>query len=195
VKVAALIKLQSVFVGSLILLSIAVVPYAFSQTQIIDGTKERQPSYGELENFRILAYSDLDGWDQAAEFRISRDGRYAYTSNYQGASIVDVSNPEKPRVISRIKNDPSVQSQYIDVLGNLLVINQEGVRAEGIKTWESGIRLFDIKDPAKPREVGFSRLIRRPTEAFTASGSMRIRSREGLHSLQLRWRVISALFS
>jgi hypothetical protein len=153
VKVAALIKLQSVFVGSLILLSIAVVPYAFSQTQIIGGAKERQPSYGELENFRILSYSDLDGWDQAAEFRVSRDGRYAYTSNYQGASIVDVSNPEKPRVISRIKNDPSVQSQYIDVLENLLVINQEGVRAEGIKTWDSGIRLFDIKDPAKPREA------------------------------------------
>jgi hypothetical protein len=62
--VAVLMKLQSMFVGSLILLSIGVVPYAFSQTQIIGGAKERQPSYGELENFRILSYSDLDGWDQ-----------------------------------------------------------------------------------------------------------------------------------
>src|SRR5687767_9456389 len=131
-------KLQRMLVGSLISLSVVIAPSAYGQTQIIGGAKERQPSYGELENFRILAYSDLDGWDQAAEFRVSRDGRYAYTSNYQGASIVDVSNPEKPLVISRIKNDPSVQSQYIDVLGDLLVINQEGVRAEGITTWESG---------------------------------------------------------
>jgi hypothetical protein len=125
------------------------------QTAILGGAKERQPGYGEMENFTLLSYTDLDGWDQAAEFRVSKDGRHAYVSNYQGFSIVDVSSPERPRVVSRTKNDPSVQSQYIDVLGNLLVVNQEGVRDEKIKTWESGIRLFDISDPAKPREVGF----------------------------------------
>ncbi len=125
------------------------------QTPILGGAKERQPSYGEMENFTILSYSDLDGWDQAAEFRVSKDGKYAYVSNYQGFSIVDVSDPTKPRVISKVKNDPSVQSQYIDVLGNILVINQDGVRDEKIKTWDGGIRLYDISDPAKPREVGF----------------------------------------
>ena len=44
-------------------------------------------------------------------------------------------------MISKVKNDPSVQSQYIDVLGNILVINQDGVRDENIKTWDGGIRL------------------------------------------------------
>jgi hypothetical protein len=124
-------------------------------TPILGGAKERQPGYGEMENFTILSYSDLDGWDQVAEFRVSKDGKYAYTSNYQGASIVDVSDPEKPRVVSRIKNDPSVQSQYIDVLGNILVINQDAVRDEKIKTWEGGIRLYDISDPSNPRELSF----------------------------------------
>src|SRR5262245_52159130 len=76
------------------------------QTPILGGAKERQPSYGEMENFTILSYSDLDGWDQAAEFRVSKDGKYAYVSNYQGFSIVDVSDPAKPRVISKVKNDP-----------------------------------------------------------------------------------------
>ena len=125
------------------------------QTPILGGAKERQPGYGEMENFTILSYTDLDGWDQAAEFRVSKDGKYAYVSNYQGFSIVDVSDPSKPRVISKVKNDPSVQSQYIDVLGNTLVINQDGVRDEKIKAWDGGIRLYDISDPAKPREVGF----------------------------------------
>ena len=129
--------------------------HALGQPQILGGAKERQPSYGEMENFTILSYSDLDGWDQAAEFRVSKDGKHAYVSNYQGFSIVDVSDPSKPRVISKVKNDPSVQSQYIDVLGNILVINQDGVRDENIKTWDGGIRLYDISDPVKPREVGF----------------------------------------
>ena len=67
------------------------------QTPILGGAKERQPGYGEMENFTILSYSDLDGWDQAAEFRVSKDGKHAYVSNYQGFSIVDVSDPSKPR--------------------------------------------------------------------------------------------------
>lgn len=104
------------------------------ETRILGGAKEHQPGYGEMENFTLLSYSDLDGWDQAAEFRVSRDGKYAYVSNYQGFSIVDVSDPAKPRVISKVKNDPSVQSQYIDVLGNILVISQDAVRDEKIKS-------------------------------------------------------------
>jgi hypothetical protein len=145
-----------------VLATVAVLVYmlvgatvSFAQTKILGAAKERQPGYGEIENFTILSYSNLDGWDQVAEFRVSRDGKFAYTSNYQGFSIVDVSNTERPRVVSQIKNHPSVQSQYIDVLGNLLVVNQEAVREPAPKTWEPGIRLFDISDPTKPREVGF----------------------------------------
>jgi len=110
-------------VAWLLLFVFGLAPAAFGQKTILGERKERQPSYGELENFTILSYTDLNGWDQAAEFRISKDGKHAYISNYQGFSIVDVSDPAKPKVISQVKNDPSVQSQYIDVLGNILVIN------------------------------------------------------------------------
>ena len=147
---------RSVRIGFLLVSIVTAVPSVFGQSpNILGGAKERQPSYGEMENFTILSYTDLDGWDQAAEFRVSKDGKHAYISNYQGFSIVEVSDPSKPRVISQVKNDPSVQSQYIDVLGNLLVVNQEGLRSDTNKTWTSGIRLFDISDPAKPRETGF----------------------------------------
>jgi hypothetical protein len=105
-------------IGVLLALVLYAAPEAFGQPSILGGATGRQPSYGELENFTILSYTDLDGWDQAAEFRISKDGKHAYISNYQGFSIVDVSDPSKPRVISKVKNHPSVQSQYIDVLGS-----------------------------------------------------------------------------
>ncbi len=109
---------RSVRIGFLLVSIIDGSSRAFGQSpNILGGAKERQPSYGEMENFTILSYTDLDGWDQAAEFRVSKDGKHAYISNYQGFSIVDVSDPSKPRVISQVKNDPSVQSQYIDVLG------------------------------------------------------------------------------
>jgi len=138
-----------------IVLALSTAAPVIAQTPILGGAKERQPSYGELENFTILSYTDLEGWDQAAEFRVSKDGKHAYVSNYQGFSIVDVSDPTKPRVISKVKNTDGVQSQYIDVIGNTLVINQDGLRDPKFPTWDGGIRLYDITDPAKPREAGF----------------------------------------
>jgi hypothetical protein len=125
------------------------------QTRILGEKVGTQPGYGSIENLTILAYTDIDGWDEAAEFRVSKDGKTAYISNYKGFSILDVSDPTKPVILSKTSNHPSVQSQYIDVLDDLLVVNQEGVRDEMVKDWVSGIRMFDIKNPRQPREIGF----------------------------------------
>src|SRR5882724_4240415 len=132
--------LRRSMIGTVIFFVLASASAAFSQSKILGEAKEKQPSYGELENFTILSYTVLDGWDQAAEFRVSKDGKHAYISNYQGFSIVDVSDPSKPKVISQVKNDPSVQSQYIDVLGNILVINQDGFE---MKRSRPGTAVFD----------------------------------------------------
>jgi len=187
--------LRRSMIGTVIFFVLASASAAFSQSKILGEAKEKQPSYGELENFTILSYTDLDGWDQAAEFRVSKDGKHAYISNYQGFSIVDVSDPARPKVISQVKNDPSVQSQYIDVLGNILVINQDGVRDEKIKTWVGGIRLYDVSDPAKPREVGFFKTDVAPGAASMDSGSMKIQNKENSHSSQQQWKVITTTFS
>ena len=98
------------------------------QTKILGGpAKTKQPSYGEFENFTLVSYSTLDGWDEPAEIRVSADGKYAFTAHNPpkqlGSSIIDVSKPEKPRVIARIEGPSSTHSQYVDVIGNILVRN------------------------------------------------------------------------
>ncbi|HWP34484.1 MAG TPA: hypothetical protein VNM66_02705 [Thermodesulfobacteriota bacterium] len=140
---------------------------AAAQTAILGGGKERQPGYGEIENFTVVGYSDLDGWDKPTEIRVSADGKLAFTAHNppptatqkMGGSIIDVSDPARPRVLARVSGPPTVHSQYLDVLGNLLALNQERLR--GVEpppqSWEPGLRLFDISDPARPREVGFFR--------------------------------------
>ena len=78
--------------GAAVLMLCLALPFAArGQTTILGESRETQPSYGSLENFTILSYTDIDGWDEAAEFRISKDGRLAYVSNYKGFSILDVS--------------------------------------------------------------------------------------------------------
>ena len=72
-----------------------------------------QASYGDIKGYTLLSYSDMSfndtavpeaNWDQTFEFRVSPDGRYAYTSHQQGFSILDVHNPNRPTVISRVRN-------------------------------------------------------------------------------------------
>src|SRR5215212_5571214 len=53
-------------------LAMGIAAVAFGQTRILGEAKDRQPGYGEIENFTIVSYSDLNGWDEAAEFRVSR---------------------------------------------------------------------------------------------------------------------------
>jgi hypothetical protein len=48
-------------IGTMILFVLAAAPVAFSQSKILGETKGKQPSYGELENFTILSYTDLEG--------------------------------------------------------------------------------------------------------------------------------------
>jgi hypothetical protein len=149
---------------SILIVGALLASGAAAQTPILGPAREWQPSPGEIENFTIVAYSDLDGWDKPTEIRVSADGRLAFTAHNppptetqkMGGSIIDVSDPARPRVLSRVSGPPTVHSQYIDVLGNILVLNQERLRAEPApRSWEPGIRLFDISDPTKPREVGF----------------------------------------
>src|SRR5688500_10110198 len=71
-----------------------------SQTYpILGGSKEHQPTYGEIENFTILGYSDLNGWDRPTEIRVDAAGKYAYMASNPppvdgknaGGTIADVS--------------------------------------------------------------------------------------------------------
>src|SRR5215212_7683807 len=100
---------------------------------ILGGMKEHQPSYGDIENFTILGYSDLDGWDRPTEIRVSPDGKYAFMASNpppvdgknNGGTIADVSDPKNIRVVAHVTNGPTEHSQYINVVGNTLAINQE----------------------------------------------------------------------
>ena len=152
------------------------------QTPILGGAKERQPGYGQMENFTIFLTSSLLV-GMSCWFRVSKDGKYAYVSNYQGFSIVDVSDPSKPRVISKVKNDPSVQSQYIDVSGKHL--SHKRRRSSRREDQSLGRRHSTLRYQRPGKACArwvFSKPTWHPAAVFMASGSTRIRNKENSHS-------------
>ena len=90
-------------------------------------------------------------------------GPYAIQGNYNGYQIWDISNPASPAVKSAYVC-PASQSD-VSVYRNLLFVSGEGLTgridcgAQGVKDTVSkdrlrGVRIFDITDITKPRNVG-----------------------------------------
>ena len=69
-------------------------------------------------------------------------------------SIVDVSDPAHPRLVSRINTRPGTHSHKARLCGNTLVINVE--KYKGWKKGDkAGLAFFDISNPAQPKEISF----------------------------------------
>ena len=90
-------------------------------------------------------------------------GKYAIQGNYNGYQVWDISNPAKP-VLATAYLCPASQSD-VSVYKNLLFVSGEGLSgridcgAEGVSDTVSkdrlrGLRIFDISDITKPRNVG-----------------------------------------
>ncbi|MDR7280684.1 hypothetical protein J2S41_007462 [Catenuloplanes atrovinosus] len=88
-------------------------------------------------------------------------GKYAFSGNYNGFVIYDISNPSAPAVVSEVlcvgaQND-------ISVLGDLLFLSTDSSRSDDScnstalpasdkAAWE-GIKIFDISDKAAPKYI------------------------------------------
>lgn len=97
--------------------------------------------------------------------------QYSADENVGGVHIIDVSNEKKPRLVSRIrlavwdksaratdqKDDPGASSGTAGYAGHYCSVPQRkdpGILACSMIV--SGLRVFDIRDPLRPREVAYA---------------------------------------
>lgn len=88
-------------------------------------------------------------------------GKYAFTGNYDGFRIFDISNPKKPRTVSQVLCPGSQNDISVD--GNLLFLSTDSSRSDSScnsttqpatekSSWE-GMKVFDISDKRNPKYV------------------------------------------
>ncbi|MGV9307610.1 LVIVD repeat-containing protein [Nonomuraea sp. NPDC003727] len=91
-------------------------------------------------------------------------GDYAFVGNFGGFTIYDISDPTKPKTVSKVACES--QQNDVSVHGNLLFLSVDEVRSDptcaskpaglgssdGGTPWE-GIRIFDITDKTAPKYV------------------------------------------
>jgi hypothetical protein len=89
-------------------------------------------------------------------------GKYAIQGNYNGFQVTDISDPERPRIVSQVFC-PGSQND-VSVWRNLIVLSTDSRRTDdscnsqpapniaGSEYWE-GIKVFDWSNPAAPKLV------------------------------------------
>src|ERR1044072_2069293 len=104
---------------------------------------------GASKNIKQLGRMDLPGGGSI----VVEDG-YAYVGHMDpphGTSIIDVKDPRNPKVIAHLEIPEGLHSHKVRVSGDIMLINYE--RYKGGHQLQSGLKVFDISDRTKPREI------------------------------------------
>ena len=109
-------------------------------------------------NMRQVGQTDLNGHGDCMHVNL-KDG-YAFVAHMGesrvGTSVVDVTDPRNPRLVTQIETPPGTHSHKVQVVGDVLLVNYERSMFEPQATsWQGGLKVFDVSDPRKPREIAF----------------------------------------
>lgn len=109
-------------------------------------------------NIRHLSRMELPGGGQ-----IVIQGSIAFVGHQvgpEGTTILDISDPRKPKVLSRIMvPHPWSHTHKVRVTGDIMVVNSEREPGKGnIREYpEGGFRIYDIKDKSNPKLITFQK--------------------------------------
>jgi hypothetical protein len=99
-------------------------------------------------------------------------GEHAYIGHQHGpdgTTILDISDPRKPKVVSRLMTShPWSHSHKVRVVGDLMVVNSEIEPGKGdrLSYSDGGFRIYDIGDPTNPKLITFVRTHARGVHRF-----------------------------
>jgi hypothetical protein len=122
------------------------------------------PNFGISRKIKQIGRTDLPGGGSV----VVEDG-YAYVGHIEpplGTSIIDVSDPKHPRVVAQIKVPDGIHSHKVRVRGDVMLVNYERYKTK--KEVQGGLKIFDISDRSKPREIAFFKAADKGVHRFTS---------------------------
>ena len=127
-------------------------------------------------NLRVIGHSDMGGRPDGVQVMLG--GGYAYVGHMfsDGFTVLDVRNPREPRAVGFVACPANTRSHHIQVhdgillatnSANIWAMQRYGDQADYFtapladsftrreREFTAGLRVFDLADPAVPREIGF----------------------------------------
>ena len=113
----------------------------------------------DAQRMSIIGHIDLDGKGDCMHVNVVDGVAYVGHMGYNdlGTSIIDVSDPRNPHLITQILRPEGTHTHKVQVVGTTLLVNHERNRfePETPPTWSAGMAIFDVSDPAVPEQIGF----------------------------------------
>ena len=133
----------------------------------------------DAHRMSVIGHIDLDGKGDLMHVNVVDGVAYVGHMGYNdlGTSIIDVSNPSRPELITQIPRPAGTHSHKVQVKDSLLLVNHERNRFEDQPPveWSAGMAIYDVSDPASPQQIGFY--------PVTGTGVHRMAWWEGGHAL------------
>jgi len=122
-------------------------------------------------NIRLLSQHELDGFGNGGQIVVDRLGRrkFAFVGHMKGKAftILDVSDPSGPEMVYQHDAYEGTLSHKVRVYKHrYLFLNCERAREGDVKRFDSGFRVFDLKDVSSPREIAYTKVDGRGVHRF-----------------------------
>ena len=118
---------------------------------------------------RQVGYFDCAGGGQVVV-----DGRVAFVAHMKaphGTTIVDVSDPSRPRQLASIEVPPGTHSHKVRAGNGLMLVNREAHGGQGSSpNAPRGLGIYDVSNPSRPREITLWRSGGTGVHRFTFDG-------------------------
>jgi hypothetical protein len=124
------------------------------------------PPVGISHNINQIGRTDLPGGGSVVV-----ENGYAYVGHIDppfGTSIVEVKDPKHPKLVAQLEVPEGIHSHKVRVSGDLMLINYERYKTK--KEPQAGLKIFDISDKSRPREIAFFKAPGKGVHRFTFDG-------------------------
>src|SRR5262245_17461792 len=105
----------------------------------------------EAWNVRLVGQTDLNGHGDCMHGNLKHS--FAFVAHMGesrvGTSVVDISDPRQPRVVTQLETPPGTHSHKVQIVDDILLVNYERSMFEPNATsWQGGLKVFDVAHPA-----------------------------------------------
>jgi hypothetical protein len=108
----------------------------------------------QIKGLKEIAYFDCAGGGQ-----VYVQGNYAYIAHMDapaGTTILDVSDPRRPKQVAHLTIPSGVHSHKVRVENDLMLVNWECPPPYKLgENFQGGLAIYDVRNPREPRQICF----------------------------------------
>jgi hypothetical protein len=139
-----------------------------------------RPDYAR--NMKLIGYSDIAGRPDGVQLMVNKGHAFVGHMFSKGFSVVDVRDPRTPKPVNHVPAPANTWNIHLQTHGDLLLVihakdmfaatefqdereyysgalgnkvGTSGATAGTARNWSAGLAVYDIADPAAPRQIGF----------------------------------------